>query len=289
MIADLHAITNGHDPKSLAQHTLSTAALYLAAGLDPENTILFVQSQVPAHTQLMHLLNCITPTADLNQMMQFKQKANGKTATVGLYDYPILMAADILLYCPELVSVGQDQTQHLELTRRTARRFNRQFGDTFTEPKPLMAESLKIMSLTHAASKMSKSNPCDRGRINLLDTPETIRLKIQKAKTDSIPGLTFDPKRPEIFNLLTLYQQLSGKSQDEILAELVSASTVDFKTRLTDLLIATLTPIQQRYHDLMKQPEILLEALQDGQQKANQIAQTTLAQASNKIGLLTIS
>ena len=204
-IADLHAITVPHDPKTLAENTYTLAALYLACGLDPNHTTIFVQSHVSAHAELAWLFNCITPLNWLQRMIQFKEKAikQGEDVSIGLLDYPVLQAADILLYQPDFVPVGEDQKQHLELTRDIAARFNFQFSKPkipiFKIPEPLIRpEGARIMSLTDGTKKMSKSDPSEQSRINLLDTPDEIRSKIKRCKTDPARGLVFDdPARPE--------------------------------------------------------------------------------------------
>ncbi|NJM95574.1 MAG: tryptophan--tRNA ligase, partial [Acaryochloridaceae cyanobacterium CSU_5_19] len=212
-IADLHAITVPHDPAVLSNNTYAVAALYLACGLDLEHTTIFVQSHISAHAELAWLLNCITPLNWLERMIQFKEKAlkQGEHVSIGLLDYPVLQAADILLYQADLVPVGEDQKQHLELTRDIATRFNFQYASAeaplLTLPEPLIRkEGARIMSLTDGTSKMSKSDPSELSRINLLDSPAQINNKIKRSKTDPIRGLSFDaPDRPECHNLLTLY------------------------------------------------------------------------------------
>lgn len=225
-VADLHAITVPHNRASLAADTYTLAALYLACGLDLKYSTIFVQSHVPAHSELTWLLNCITPLNWLEDMIQFKEKAvkQGENVGVGLLDYPVLMASDILLYQPDKVPVGEDQKQHLEITRDIAARFNYLFArdhPVLKLPEPLIRkEGARVMSLTDGTRKMSKSDPSDMSRINLLDTPEQIQQKIKRCKTDPIKGLTFDdPQRPECNNLLTLYMLLSGKTKQEVASE----------------------------------------------------------------------
>lgn len=221
-VVDLHAITVPHDPALLARQTRQTAALYLACGIDPQRATVFVQSHVPAHSELCWLLNCITPLNWLERMIQFKEKAHkqGSQTSVGLLDYPVLMAADILLYNADLVPVGDDQKQHLELARNIAQqRLNGRFaahGETVLNvPEPLIVpEGARVMSLTDGRKKMSKSDPNDNSRINLLDAPELVRKKIKRARTDAVAGLTFDdPERPEADNLLALYALLGVGSR----------------------------------------------------------------------------
>ena len=225
-VVDLHAITAPHTPKELTKSTYQTAALYLAAGLDPAKSKIFVQSHVRQHAELAWLLNCATPMGWLERMIQFKEKAakqEGEGASVGLFDYPVLMAADILLYQAALVPVGEDQRQHLELTRDIARRFNDKYGKkrrVFREPEALIVKSnARVMSLQDGTSKMSKSAENDNSRINLLDPPDVIRRKVKKCKTDAVMGVGYAPDRPEANNLLDMYGAVSGKSKEEVAAE----------------------------------------------------------------------
>ena len=226
-MADLHAITVPHDPKLLAENTLKIAATYIACGIDPDNSTIFVQSQLPEHSELAWIFNCITPLGWLERMIQFKEKAvkQGENVSMGLMDYPVLQAADILLYEPDLVPVGEDQKQHLELTRDIAARLNFQFGSeenpVLKIPEALIREAgARVMSLTDGTKKMSKSDPSDQSRIDLIDPPEVITKKIKRAKTDPERGLEFDnPQRPECNNLLGLYQLLSNQSKTAVAAE----------------------------------------------------------------------
>ncbi|MDR9404157.1 MAG: tryptophan--tRNA ligase, partial [Halothece sp. Uz-M2-17] len=226
-VVDLHAITVPHNPETLAQDTYTIAALYLACGIDLKYSTIFVQSHVSAHSELAWLLNCITPLNWLERMIQFKEKAvkQGENVSAGLLDYPVLMAADILLYDADKVPVGEDQKQHLELTRNIALRVNDQFGKkdqpVLKLPTPLIrTEGARVMSLLDGTKKMSKSDPSEMSRINLLDPPEVIQKKIKRCKTDPVKGLTFDdPERPECDNLLSLYMLLSGKSKETVAAE----------------------------------------------------------------------
>lgn len=233
-VVDWHAITLPYEKKELKQTTYQAAAMYLACGIDPDRSKVFVQSHVRAHAELTWLLNCITPMNWLERMIQYKEKARrqGENVSVGLFDYPVLMAADILLYQSDLVPVGMDQTQHLELARDIARRFNDGFltaremkkmrGGVFKEPKALLVEgNAKVMSLVDGKSKMSKSAESDDSRINLTDSPDVIRRKIKKCKTDSVAGLAYDdPNRPECQNLLKIYEAVSGRTRAEIEPEL---------------------------------------------------------------------
>ena len=225
----MHAITAPHSPKELTKDTYRTAALYLASGIDPERSKIFVQSHITAHAELTWMLNCVTPMGWLERMIQFKEKSakqNAESVGVGLFGYPVLMAADILLYQADLVPVGEDQRQHLELTRDIARRFNDQYcknkqRKTFTEPQALIQTSnARVMSLQDGTAKMSKSAENDASRINLLDTPDEIARKIKRCKTDAIKGIAYADDRPEANNLLGIYEAMTGKTKEEVPAKL---------------------------------------------------------------------
>lgn len=291
-VVDLHAITVPHNPVELAANTYTVAALYLACGIDPTHATVFVQSHVSAHAELTWLLNCVTPLNWLEDMIQFKEKAvkQGENVAVGLLDYPVLMAADILLYDADLVPVGEDQKQHLELTRDIAARVNHLFARNqppiFKLPEPLIAkEGARVMSLTDGTKKMSKSDPSELSRINLLDSPDEIRKKIKRCKTDSIRGLTFDdPNRPEANNLLTLYQLLTGKTKEAVAAECAEMGWGQFKPLLTEAVIATLEPIQRRYNEIMADPSYLKDLLKKGQEQAASVANATLERVKLAFG-----
>ncbi|MCA1993686.1 MAG: tryptophan--tRNA ligase, partial [Coleofasciculus sp. S288] len=251
-VVDLHAITAPHDPTKLASDTYTIAALYLACGIDVNYSTIFVQSHVSAHSELTWLLNCITPINWLTDMIQFKEKAvrQGENVNTGLLDYPVLMASDILLYQADVVPVGEDQKQHLELTRNIANRFNFQFAKDkppiLKVPQPLIRkEGARVMSLTDGTKKMSKSDPSEMSRINLLDSPDEIQKKIKRCKTDPIKGLEFDnSERPECNNLLTLYTLLSGKTKEDVAVECREMGWGQFKPLLTETAIEALKPIQ---------------------------------------------
>ncbi|TVP56857.1 MAG: tryptophan--tRNA ligase [Nodularia sp. (in: Bacteria)] len=291
-VADLHAITVPHDPKLLASNTYTLVALYLACGLDLNHSTIFVQSHVSAHSELTWLFNCITPLNWLQDMIQFKEKAikQGENVNVGLLDYPVLMAADILLYQADKVPVGEDQKQHLELTRDIVNRFNHQFGQpdqpVIKLPEPLIRkEGARVMSLADGTRKMSKSDPSDLSRISLLDPPEQIQYKIKRCKTDQVRGLTFDdPERPECHNLLTLYMLLSGKKKEEVAAECQNMGWGQFKPLLTETTISALAPIQEKYQAVMADKAYLDSVLRDGRKKAEAIANQTLAQVKTALG-----
>ncbi|MEH2126827.1 tryptophan--tRNA ligase [Nostoc sp.] len=291
-VADLHAITVPHDPKQLAADTYTLAALYLACGLDLNHSTIFVQSHVSAHSELTWLLNCITPLNWLQDMIQFKEKAvkQGENVSAGLLDYPVLMAADILLYQADKVPVGEDQKQHLELTRDIAARLNHQFGKpeqpVLKLPDPLIRkEGARVMSLADGTRKMSKSDPSELSRISLLDSPEQIQYKIKRCKTDPIRGLTFDdPARPECNNLLTLYTLLAGKKKEDVAVECQDMGWGQFKPLLTDTIIESLKPIQEKYHSVTADKSYLDSVLRDGGEKARAIANQTLSQVKAALG-----
>lgn len=291
-VVDLHAITVPHDPKKLREDSLSAAAMYLASGIDPEKSKVFIQSHVKAHAEMAWLLNCITPINWLERMIQYKEKAKkqGENVGVGLFDYPVLMAADILLYQTDLVPVGEDQRQHLELTRDIARRFNDQFCKrkrrVFRDPNAMIVkEGARVMSLQDGSNKMSKSAENDNSRINLLDKPDVIARKIKKCKTDEFSGLEWDnPDRPECSNLLNIYQAVSGKSRESILSEVQDMSWGQFKPVLADAVVEHISPIQTKYNELMADEAYLDKILLDGQRGAEEVADQTLAWAKQAMG-----
>ena len=293
-VVDLHAITVPHDPKTLVTDTYSIAALYLACGIDLNDSTIFIQSHVAAHSELVWLLNCTTPLNWLERMIQFKEKAvkHGENVSVGLLNYPILMAADILLYNASYVPVGEDQKQHLELTRDIAIRFNSRFATlekpVFRVPEPLIKnEGARVMSLSDGRSKMSKSDPSDLSRINLLDSPDLIQKKIKRCKTDSLKGLEFNNKeRPECNNLLNLYTLLSKKTKQEVYQECHNISWGQFKPLLIDVAIETLKPIQKKYHSIASDKSYLDSVLKKGKNKAETIANETLAKVKHSLGYL---
>jgi tryptophanyl-tRNA synthetase len=293
-VVDLHATTAPHVPKELTKDTYRTAALYLASGIDPKRSRIFVQSHVTAHAELQWLLNCATPMGWLEKMIQYKEKAQKQDAervSVGLFDYPVLMAADILLYQTQLVPVGEDQRQHLELTRDIARRFNDQYcknkqRKTFVEPDALIVKSnARVMSLQDGTAKMSKSAENDMSRINLLDPPDEIARKIKRCKTDSVRGLSYDPARPEATNLLGIYEAMTGKTSEEVAAEIATlGGWGDFKPLLTEATIAHLEPLQKRYYEIVGETEYLTSVLREGQEAADEVASKTLASAKRSMG-----
>ncbi len=256
---------------------------------------MFVQSHVAAHSQLQRLLSAVVPVGTLKRMVQFKEKSvrQGQDVCLGLLDYPVLMAADILLYNADVVPVGADQRQHLELTAEIAARFNRQYAPdahnpVLKMPTPLvMAETAKVMSLTDGTRKMSKSDPNDGSRINLLDEPDAVRLKLKRAKTDAVRGLEFDNQaRPVAHNLLTLYQVLSGKTREAALAECIGMGYGQFKPLLAETIINALDPIRARYRELMSDKAMLMALLKQGAARAAEVAGETLAKAASAMGFL---
>ncbi|MEM6424930.1 MAG: tryptophan--tRNA ligase [Cyanobacteria bacterium P01_D01_bin.128] len=294
-MADLHAITVPHNPKQLADNTYGVAATYLACGIDPNKATVFVQSHLPVHSELAWLFNCITPLNWLERMIQFKEKAikQGENVSIGLLDYPVLQAADILLYEPDFVPVGEDQRQHLELTRDIAVRVNFQYGSedspVLKVPDPLIQKAgARVMSLTDGTSKMSKSDPSEMSRIDLLDPPDLIQKKIKRCKTDPVRGLEFDnPDRPECHNLLSLYTILSNQTQAAVAAECADMGWGQFKPLLAETTVAALKPIQDRYHELMGDRAYLESVLKAGNEKANAIASQTLAKVKAALGYST--
>jgi tryptophanyl-tRNA synthetase len=287
-IVDLHAITVPQDPKILKNKTKEFAGLLIAAGIDPERSIIFVQSHVSAHAELAWILNCFIPMGWMYRMTQFKEKAEKQKeqVSVGLFDYPSLMAADILLYDTDTVPVGEDQKQHVELTRDLAQRFNSIYGETFRLPEPLIPDvGSRIMGLDDPTKKMSGSETGSGHAINLLDPPDDIRSKIMKATTDSKRDIIFDERRPGIFNLLTIFQSISGKGNKEIEAQYEGKGYSEFKKDLAELVVDYLRPIQERYQELTSEPGRIDSILDAGAAKARPWAEKTLARVKDRIGL----
>ena len=290
MIVDLHAITVPQDPKQLRDNTRRTAAQYLAAGIDPEKSALFVQSQVPAHAQLAWVMNCITGFGEASRMTQFKdksQKAGSDTASVGLFTYPILQAADILLYQPKVVPVGEDQRQHLELTRDLAERFNSRFGKTFTVPEAhILKETAKIYDLQNPEAKMSKSNE-PKGTINIMDESAITLKKIKGAVTDLGNEIRFDVQsKPGVSNLLGIYSAVSGKPIKQLEADLAGKGYGDLKTEVAEAVLAVIEPIRDRANELLADTSELDRLLGLGADRANAQAEQTLADVYDKIGFI---
>ena len=286
MIADLHAITIPQDPETLRKNTLGVARILLACGIDPKKSVLFVQSQIPAHTELGWILNTLTPIGELERMTQFKEKKERAGVLAGLLNYPTLMAADILLYNSDIVPVGEDQIQHIELTRMLARKFNARFGETFKEPKEyVLKETARVMALDDPTKKMSKSSANQNSYVALLDEPETIRKKIQVAVTDSGKEVAYDETaKPAIANLMRIYSAFSGIGLKEIETKFSGKGYGEFKRDLADVVVGALTPIQKRYQTLTEAN--VKAVLKKGQKAATKIADATLVEAKKKAGFL---
>lgn len=291
-LADLHALTVHNDPAELASHVRQMAAALIACGIDTDRSILFNQARVPAHAELAWILNGTARIGWLNRMTQFKEKSgkNREGASVGLFVYPVLMAADVLLYQATHVPVGEDQKQHLELARDIATKFNLDFGqEVFTLPEPLIgAEGARIMSLRDGRAKMSKSDPSDMSRINLTDDSDTVAQKVRKAKTDAEPlpseiaGLA---ERPEALNLVTIYAVLADETPAAVLARFAGQGFGAFKPALAELMVETLRPIKARLDALNEDPEALDRALERGAERAAALGQPTLDAAYDAVGL----
>ena len=291
VIVDLHAIPVPQDPKELLENTRRTAAQYIAAGLDPQRATLFVQSHVPAHAQLAWVLNCITGFGEASRMTQFKdksQKGGVEVSSVGLFTYPILQAADILLYRPKSVPVGEDQRQHLELTRDLAMRFNSRFGKTFEVPEAhILKETAKIFDLQDPTAKMSKSTQDPKGLINLMDEPAQITKKIKSAVTDTDGEIRFDREaKPGVSNLLGIFSAVTGKSMESIETEFAGKGYGDLKGAVADAVVALTEPMQTRTKELLSDSAELDRLLALGAEKASEIAEQTLADVYQKLGFI---
>ena len=286
-IVDQHAITVQQDPKELSKTIRSLAALYVASGIDPEKAVLFIQSEVPAHAQAGWMMQCLSYIGELERMTQFKDKSDGKDGvSSALLTYPPLMAADILLYNTGIVPVGDDQTQHLELTRDLAERFNNRYGKTLAIPEiRIPKHGARIKSLQDPLKKMSKSDPNSKATISLLDTPKQIEKKIKSAVTDSEGIVTFDPdNKPGVANLLTIESAMSGESIEALVAKYDGLRYGDFKAGVAEAVVNHLTPIQERYYDLIDSTK-LDDILDSGAEKANAIASATLKRMEYAMGL----
>jgi tryptophanyl-tRNA synthetase len=293
MVADLHSLTVYQDPKELHQRTLSFFAQYLACGLDPIKNVVFVQSHVPEHSQLAWVLGCQTPMGALNRMTQFKEKSQKtKEINSGLFTYPVLMAADILLYQADLVPVGADQKQHLELTRDLAETFNRRYGGLFKVPEPYIAKNgARIMSLQDPTKKMSKSDDNPKGVVSIIDTPKQISKKIKGAVTDSDPNaqVIYDPENKEgLANLMVIYSVLSGQSFTQIEKDFEGKMYGHFKVALSDLVCETFRPVQEHYQQLMGDTSELESIMKKNAERAREVANQTLTKVYQSIGLVTL-
>jgi len=287
-IVDLHAITVPQDPRVLREQIISTAALYLACGVDPEKSVMFVQSDVAAHSELAWVLNSIARISELKLMHQYKDKSKDQAENVsmGLFDYPVLMAADILLYQTTLVPVGEDQKQHLELTRELARRFNGRFGDVFKIPEAFSVETgARVMGLDDPEKKMSKSAASISNYIALNDSPQMIKNKISKAVTDSGKEIVYVADKPALANLLDIYSLMSGLSINEIEVMYEGKGYKEFKEGLIEVVIDHLTPIQERYADWMERPADIRQILAQGAAAADEMARHTMMHVKKAVGL----
>jgi tryptophanyl-tRNA synthetase len=288
-IVDLHAITVPQDPEELRKSSLALAAIYLAVGVDPARSTLFVQSQVHEHAELAWVLGCVTMLGELRRMTQFKDKSAKGEASLsqGFFAYPVLMAADILLYKADRVPVGDDQRQHLELTRDIAQRFNSRFGETFVLPQAAIPKvGARIMDLQNPEAKMSKSEDSPQGTIDLLDPPDVIRKKIKTAVTDSGREIVAREDKPAMTNLLSIYSVASGKPIAELETEYQGKGYGDLKKDLGETLVAYLEPIQERYRQFSSDPGEVARILEIGAEKAQAIASKTLATVYDKVGFL---
>ena len=287
-IVDMHAITVPQDPKVLHAWTREVTGLYLAAGIDPKRSIVFVQSHIPAHAELAWILNCFIPMGWMQRMTQFKEKSIKlkEQVSTGLFDYPALMAADILLYNTDVVPVGDDQKQHVELARDTAQRFNSIFGDTFTLPEPLIAKvGARIMGLDDPTRKMDKSETASGHAIKLLDPPDVIMKKLARATTDSQKEIVFDETRPGVYNLLVIYELFSGMSRNHIEAHFEGKGYAGLKKELGELVVEGLRPLQERYRQITADPAYIESILADGANHARPMAEKTLAMVKARVGL----
>ncbi len=286
-VVDEHAITVRQNPADLRRRCLELAAIYLASGLDPEKCIIYCQSHVSAHAELAWILNCFTYMGELQRMTQFKDKSakHADNINAGLFTYPVLMAADILLYQTDAVPVGADQKQHLEIARDIAQRFNGVYGDVFTVPEPLITKvGGRVMSLQDPSRKMSKSDP-EECFISLLDEPDAVRRKIKRAVTDSDAEIRFDPEnKPGVSNLLSIITSLTGQDMESLCAEMAGKGYGDLKTRTADAVIASLEPLQAEYKRLIADKQYLLNILLTGAEKANYLAVKTLRKVQKKVG-----
>jgi len=286
-IVDLHAVTLPQDPAKLRAKIHEIAALYLAAGIDPKACAVMVQSAVPAHAELAWLLTCVTPVGWLERMTQYKTKsAKQESVGDGILQYPVLMAADILLYQAGIVPVGEDQAQHVELTRDIAQRFNSLYGETFVVPgTSLPSVGARIMGLDDPAQKMSKSETAANHSVALLDPPDKIRKTIMRATTDSNPAVDFETAGPGVLNLLSIYQAFSGATDDQMKAQFTGLRYGDLKKEVAAIVIAHLEPFQERYRRIVSEPGYLAAVLRDGADRVAPIANQTVRQVKDRMGL----
>ena len=288
-IVDLHALTVPQDPETLRQKVREVAAIYLAAGIDPERSVVFRQSAVSGHAELAWLLNCVARFGELSRMTQFKDKARkggAESASAGLFDYPVLMAADILLYNAHLVPVGEDQRQHLELARTLARRFNHLYGETFVVPEPMILEvGARVMALDEAETKMSKSSPAPSSYVAILDEPDVIRRKIKRAKTDSGSEIIAGPDKPAVTNLLGIYAGMTGQKVSEVERQYEGKGYGDFKRDLGEVVVEGLAPVREKALGLLDDPQQLDGILESGAGRAREVSRPILEDAQKGMGL----
>ncbi len=289
-IVDMHAITIRNDPEVLHRRTLEQLAQYIASGLDPKKNIVYIQSHVAQHAELSWILGCYSMMGELNRMTQFKDmsRKHSDNLNAGIFTYPVLMAADILLYQSDLVPVGEDQKQHVELARNIAVRFNGVYGDVFKLPEPFIPKvGARIRSLTDPTSKMSKSDEDPQGSVYIMDSPDAIMKKFKRAKTDSLGCVRFDPdEQPGISNLMTIYSSVTGRSFDEITAEFEGKGYGVFKPAVAEAVIETLRPIREESERLLSDRSQLAEVYRDGARRAAEIAEDTLNLVRGKIGFV---
>lgn len=288
-VADLHSITVRQDPQKLRKQTNELFAMLLALGLDPDNGIVFIQSQVPTHAQLGWILNCYTQFGELSRMTQFKDKASQHKDNVnaGLFTYPCLMAADILLYQADIVPVGADQKQHLEITRDIAERFNGIYGNVFTVPDAYIPKNgARVMSLQDPSRKMSKSDPNQKGTVYLTDAPEVIMKKFKSAITDSEMSVRFAEGKDGINNLMTIYSAVTGDSYEKIEADFAGKGYGDFKKAVGEAVVAELEPFQKKFNEIIADKQYLKECQQKGAEKAMRVSSRTLGKVMKKVGFL---
>lgn len=289
-VVDLHAITVRQEPALLRQRCLDTAAIYMASGIDPEKSVLFIQSHVPAHAEMNWVLNCYTYIGELTRMTQFKDKSakHQDNLNSGLLTYPVLMAGDILLYNTDLVPVGSDQKQHIEITRDIAERFNNIYGDVFTIPEPYIPKNgARIMSLQEPNFKMSKSDPNENAFISIIDNPDVIRRKIKRAVTDSEAVIAFDPEnKPGVSNLLTIYAACKSMTMEDTLKVFDGLNYGALKEGVSEAVIEKLAPLQDKYNEIRKDKQYLLNVLHEGAEKAKAHANRTMRKVYKKIGYI---
>jgi tryptophanyl-tRNA synthetase len=289
-VVDLHAITVRQERAELRRNTIDVANTFLACGVDPERSIVIVQSHVPQHSELAWILNTVAYMGELRRMTQFKDKTGGgegESVGVGLFDYPVLMAADILLYRADAVPVGEDQKQHVELTRDLAERFNNAFGKTFVVPEPVIpGDAARVMGLDDPAKKMSKSAGSEYNYIALMDPPDVIRRKIRRAVTDSGTDVRPGPDKPALSNLLTIYATLAGEPVETIVDRYAGKGYADFKADLAEVVVGALTPLQTRVRELEADTAYTLEVLRQGAERAEAIAARTLAKVRERLGMV---